>query len=191
MSASERTLEQTGSEWGRLDAPMVLVFGVGLLLLRLEVRGGRAVGELWAIYLGLLAVSLWVGIPRERWAPLPPSTVLLLGVGAVVAATFATGRPLPVALSGSALALNAAAAIAEEAFFRRFLYGRLAPAGPVVAIAGSAFLFALVHVPAYGLAALWLDLAAGLVLSWQRWASGRWEVPAATHVAANLLAVLR
>jgi len=36
-----------------------------------------------------------------------------------------------------------------------------------------------------------VDLGAGLLLSWQRWAGGSWGVPAATHAAANLLAVLR
>jgi hypothetical protein len=30
---------------------------------------------------------------------------------------------------------------------------------------------------------------AGLLLSWQRFASGRWTVPAVTHAVANLLAV--
>jgi hypothetical protein len=43
----------------------------------------------------------------------------------------------------------------------------------------------------YGAAALPLDLGAGLVLAWQRWASGRWTVPASTHAFANLLAVAR
>jgi hypothetical protein len=37
----------------------------------------------------------------------------------------------------------------------------------------------------YGVAAS-VDLGAGLLLSWQRWASGTWTVPAATHAAANL-----
>ena len=36
-----------------------------------------------------------------------------------------------------------------------------------------------------------VDLGAGLLLSWQRWASGGWGAPAATHVVANLVAVLR
>jgi hypothetical protein len=35
-----------------------------------------------------------------------------------------------------------------------------------------------------------IDLAAGLVLSWQRWASGSWRVPAVTHVLANVLVVI-
>ena len=58
------------------------------------------------------------------------------------------------------------------------------------AIAGSAVLFAVVHVSVYGFAALPIDLAAGLLLSWQRDATGTWTVPAITHVIANALAVI-
>ena len=61
----------------------------------------------------------------------------------------------------------------------------------VAAIGGSALLFAAVHVPIYGPAVFWVDLGAGLLFSWQRWASGTWGASAATHAAANLLAVLR
>ena len=87
------------------------------------------------------------------------------------------------------VALNSLAAVAEEAFFRRFAYGLAATRGPAFAVVGSAAIFAAVHVTVWGWAVLPLDLAAGLVLGWQRWATGGWAVPAATHVAANLLAV--
>ena len=59
------------------------------------------------------------------------------------------------------------------------------------AVVGSAAAFGLIHLPLYGWAAFPVDLGAGLLLSWQRWASGTWAVPAATHAAANLLAVIR
>jgi membrane protease YdiL (CAAX protease family) len=58
-----------------------------------------------------------------------------------------------------------------------------------VAVGGTAVVFALVHLPAYGAAAMPVDLGAALLLSWQRYASGRWTVPAVTHAIANLLAV--
>ena len=88
------------------------------------------------------------------------------------------------------MALSTLAAVAEEAFFRRLLYAALAPGGAVLAVGGTALLFAVVHVTVYGMWVLPIDVAAGLVLSWQRWASGTWRVPAATHVIANLLVVL-
>lgn len=116
-----------------------------------------------------------------------------LGVGAVA---FTLGRAvveLPVRPWGLAVAvgLNALAAVAEEAFFRRYLYGLVAERyGAAVAVAVTAGAFAVVHVTVWGWWVLPLDLAAGLVLSWQRAATGRWSVPAATHVLANTLALL-
>ena len=87
------------------------------------------------------------------------------------------------------LGLALGAAVAEEALFRRVLYERLLRFGVVAAVVGSAGVFALVHLPAYGVAAMPVDLGAALLLSWQRYASGRWTVPAVTHAVANLLAV--
>lgn len=117
----------------------------------------------------------------------------VLGVGAVA---FALGRAVvdvPLRPSGLAVAinLNALAAVAEELFFRRYLYGLVVERyGAAVAVAVTAGAFALVHVTVWGWWVLPLDLAAGLVLSWQRAATGRWSVPAATHVLANTLALL-
>jgi hypothetical protein len=45
-------------------------------------------------------------------------------------------------------------------------------------------------VPLYGIAVLPVDLGAGLLLGWQRWATGTWTVPAVTHAAANVLATV-
>jgi membrane protease YdiL (CAAX protease family) len=97
---------------------------------------------------------------------------------------------VPVRAGSAALLLDTLAAVAEEALFRRLLYGWLARWGALGAVVGSALAFGLIHVPTYGLAALPVDLGAGLVLSWQRWAGGRWEACAATHALANLLVVL-
>jgi membrane protease YdiL (CAAX protease family) len=166
----------------------------GLLLARPALTTGpsRPVPWLVAIYVGILAFSVATPAIRDT-ATLPRAAVLALGLGAVWIAGTASGTaiPAPVGALAGAVALNSLAAVSEEAFFRRFLYGRLASFGAPLAIAGSAILFALVHLPTYGLAALPVDLGAGMLLGWQRWASGSWLVPAATHVWANLLAVLR
>ena len=125
----------------------------------------------------------------ERRA-LPPWLVLAVGIGAFAVGRLLSGGIPPVEWALRAVALATLAAVAEEAFYRRLAYGVASTAGPVVAIGASAFVFALVHVTIWGWGVLPLDLAAGLLLGWQRWASGGWSVPAATHVAANLLAVL-
>jgi membrane protease YdiL (CAAX protease family) len=111
----------------------------------------------------------------------------LIGVGLAAAAG---GRPAAAPLGAAALPLSFFAALAEEALFRRAAYGWLDCCGAPLAIAGSALLFAMIHVPLYGPAALPVDLGAGVLLSWQRWASGSWTVPAATHAVANLVAVI-
>ena len=142
------------------------------------------------VALGVAGVAWRAGpTPPAGWAP----SLGVLGAGAMA---FAVGRAvveLPVQPSGLAVAigLNALAAVAEEAFFRRYLYGLVADAySPVVAVTVTAGAFALVHVTVWGWWVLPLDLAAGLLLSWQRAATGRWSVPAATHVLANTLALL-
>jgi membrane protease YdiL (CAAX protease family) len=175
-------------------APLVLAGGLVFLLVRPDVVMASprlALALLAGGYAVLWMASVRTGTAEPRRAQASPVLVLALGLGTVAAAALAWRRAGPVAVTPWGVALNAAAAVSEEAFFRRFLYGRLAAGGAAVAVLGSALAFALIHVPLYGTAAFPLDLGAGLLLSWQRWASGTWAVPAATHVAANLLAVIR
>jgi membrane protease YdiL (CAAX protease family) len=117
--------------------------------------------------------------------------VVGLGVVAVAAVRATAGPVAPVAVGAAAVSLSVLAAVAEEAFFRRFLYGGLTTFGAPVAVILSALVFAVVHIPLYGGAVFWVDFGAGLLFGWQRWASGGWAAPASTHVVANLLAVLR
>ena len=162
--------------------------GTALLLVRLWLPAlgttGRLVG-LTAILLAILAASLLVPAPPEP-ARLTPAIVLATGLVGVVIATAAAGRPVAAPYAAWALPLTLLAAVTEEALFRRAAYGALRRHGVIVAVGVTALAFALVHVPLYGVAALPVDLGAGLLLSWQRWASGTWTVPAATHAAANL-----
>jgi membrane protease YdiL (CAAX protease family) len=143
------------------------------------------------IYAGLALVSLAVPLGARERPRLTTARVIAIGVLAFAAATFLVRPQFPLPRGAEVLALNTLAAFSEEAFFRRLVYGVLERWGASLAIAGSALLFALIHVPLYGTAAVWVDLGAGLVLSWQRWASGTWTASGATHAAANLLAVLR
>jgi membrane protease YdiL (CAAX protease family) len=150
-----------------------------------------------ALFAALLLVGALWPTSRVRYRVPPtraiaPETWMVSGVGV---AAFALGRVIggghpPVPFAARFLVLNGLAAVAEEAFFRRLLYGALERHGPALAIAGSTVSFAVVHVTVYGWWVLPLDLAAGLVLSWQRWATGGWTVPALTHVLANVLVVI-
>jgi membrane protease YdiL (CAAX protease family) len=139
----------------------------------------------------ILAASLIVPVPADR-ARLPARLVLAIGLAGVGLALVTGGRPVPTAYVAWAVPLSLLAAVAEEALFRRVAYGALQRHGALVAIGVTALAFALVHVPLYGVAVFPVDLGAGLLLSWQRWAAGTWTVPAATHGAANvLMTVLR
>lgn len=123
---------------------------------------------------------------ERRASRLATVAVAALGIGAFALVRLA--RPIPPApIAGAGVVV--AAAVAEELFFRRFLYGALLARGAAFAVVGSAVAFALIHIPAYGVAVFPLDLAAGFLLSWQRWATGSWTTSAASHAAANLMVI--
>ena len=174
------------------SAMIVIVLGIFVLGVRPLVTdpSGTRAALFAASYLtiGLASIAIPLGRDRPRLAP---RLALLMGLAAVAGAARVAGSPVPLPWSWAALPLSLLAAVGEEALFRRLAYARLERFGALVAIAGSALLFGLVHVPAYGMAALPVDVGAGLLFGWQRWASGTWTVPAATHAFANAVAVLR
>ena len=184
---------------GRRPAPLALwapaLVGVVLLLARPWFLPADVDVEWRVVFFAALGLA-GVAWPLRRADLRPADLSTSLAVFAVGAVAFVLGRavvdvPVRPGHLGVAVALNAVAAVAEEAFFRRYLYGALASSfGTVVAVVASAAVFAVVHVTVWGWWVLPLDLAAGLVLSWQRAATGRWSVPAATHVLANTLALL-
>lgn len=192
MNAVPVRPEQTELPVGH-GAVVVAVLACGLLLARpwLADLPFPPTLVLAALFIGFgLAAACWP-IPTD--GPAPPAAAaaaLLVGLAA-----FALGRGLaggvPVApLVPTAVLLNTLAAVAQEALFRRLLYSALLPWGAPVAVVGSAAAFAGVHLTVWGAWVLPLDFAAGLILAWQRWISGRWSVAAVTHSAANVMALL-
>lgn len=173
-----------GHDFPFLIAPVVILLGCGALAIRPLAP------------LGTLAVVFAVGA-LGMLAPIPSRpagrTGRLSALAAVIVGTLtftvarAIAAPLPTPATPFAVGATVLAAAAEEIFFRRLAYGWLAGAGDVAAVVGAAALFALVHVPAYGPRVFPLDLAAGLLFGWQRWATGGWIAPAVTHAAANAL----
>jgi membrane protease YdiL (CAAX protease family) len=167
----------------------VVAGGLVFLLVRPELTAlpyGVALLAGWYVVLlvGALAVRT-----RGSEGPLGWGVPLAMGLVGVAGAVVVGGPVADRRVGAVAAGLALLAAVAEEALFRRVLYDRLLRFGVVAAVGGSAVVFALVHLPAYGVAAMPVDLGAALLLSWQRYASGRWTVPAVTHAVANLLAV--
>lgn len=170
----------------------------GLLLLvplRYALIGmtyGRAF-ILFGCYVAVGVIAIAATSTSTAVANAPRATraaVAAVGIGAIAAARVLTGPAPARPVDAVGLGLGICAAVAEEALFRGLLFRRLEHRGPAVAISASALLFAAIHVPLYGTFAFLTDLGAGALLGWQRWASGSWGVPAATHAFANVLAVL-
>ncbi|MDQ6838425.1 MAG: CPBP family intramembrane metalloprotease [Actinomycetota bacterium] len=191
MSAGLTLLRRPGVAVAVATGGSILLVARPLMLARTD----RPVEALVLLFTGLLIVGArWPAPPggapqrtRPGWHGAP---IVVVGLAAFAMGRVLGGGDTPTPALPTVIALNTLAAVAEEAFFRRLVYESFLSRGPVVAVLASTTLFAIVHVTVYGLWVLPLDLAAGLVLSWQRWASRSWHVPALTHALANILVVI-
>ena len=109
-------------------------------------------------------------------------------VGAILLAPVVTGRlsgrPLPDFWAWAAI--TALIATLEETAIRGALYRRWSEeAGPVAAIVVGAMVFALIHLPRYGVGAMPLDAAVGLALGGLRAVTGRVLPCAIAHTIAD------
>jgi membrane protease YdiL (CAAX protease family) len=169
--------------------------GLALLLIRpLFAFGPAGVWLLAACYfvIGIASVQAVRTVPTWAASGSRDASLIVMAGGLALGAFAVAARQhgVPAGLGPVGLGLTAMASLAEEAFFRGFLYGRLIRHGPLIAIVASAGAFALIHVLGYPPAAVGVDFAAGLIFGWQRWVTGSWLVPAGTHLAANLMVVM-
>lgn len=167
-------------------AAFMLAVGCAVLVARPWLFAREQHEILLLIALGAIGVFWPVG-PEPLAARTTRAATLVIGLVAFGLGRLLGGGIAPWPHVAHVIVLSTLGAVAEEAFFRRFVFAALAHRGPAIAIAGSAIAFAVVHITRYGGWAMPLDIAAGLLLSWQRWASGSWRVPAATHALANLM----
>ena len=201
--AVQRSQAATQARTAGIATPVAI--GLGLLALLARVPSTWAVG----VTAGVGVVGLIAPVPDPPGTdrdllPTPAQqagtwvAALSLGLAALLAASRLPallglgplhGRLVVARPEAAAVIASVMAAIAEEAFFRRLMYGWLhAQWGPGIAIVVSAVSFAAIHVPVYGVAVLPIDTAAGLLLGWQRWMTGGWTASGLTHAAANLIA---
>lgn len=172
--------------------PLAAAF-VGAVAVRVALAGpagARSVGGSLAFAGLLAAVAIGAGtrLPRMRARALAVGVVGLIALVVPAIAHVGVRASLPVTDFPAWALLTVAVAGAEEAFLRGAVYDAVARRrGVDAAIVVGAVLFALLHLPFYGVGALPLDLAVGLALGVCRLAGGSWLAPAGAHVGADLV----
>jgi membrane protease YdiL (CAAX protease family) len=154
--------------------------------------------------LGLLAVSVfasWSAGARRRPGPALPRARHVLTAAAVggLAGLAVVGltlvgrigvpapRVFPFADLGPWAAVTAIVVLGEEAMLRGVLFDAVSRArGPLAAVAVTSVVFALMHVPLYGVHVVLLDFGVGLILGGLRLATGGIAAPAAAHLVADI-----
>lgn len=191
---------------------LVLLFGPGLLAQSLHPAAGLAWSEVFAFLLPSVAAALgsnlraapYLGLSRARGAHLGLSA-LVGGAGFLTANAlmalwvrlvpegwaerFDVGRLFEVPLGervAIALVATLLAPLCEETAFRGYLLRTLSiRRGPVVGVAASALLFAVLHLDPVRFPAL---ILLGLVFGWLAWRSGSTWSAVVAHAVNNGLA---
>ncbi len=174
---------------------LLVVLGVSLALRLLVAGAAGAASELGAALFAVLLVgaAAAAGWRPDRLRPSGPAWGVLGAVGLVAG-------PVLLRLAGPRPALHLAAAsfplwavvvtgvaLGEELLLRGALFAAIDEAvGVKAALVVTTVVFALVHVPLYGMHAVPLDLAVGLWLGGLRVVSGGVTAPATAHVVADL-----
>jgi membrane protease YdiL (CAAX protease family) len=178
----------------RLAAPRRAARVTGLILGAALVRAWLLpLGDLFStiVFAGCLLAITWFERPTAttgpRWGRGRALAAGLM-VGAILLAPVVSG-PLsarPVSLFWPWAVIAALIATLEETSVRGVLYQRLeGEAGTAAAIVAGAAVFALIHLPRYGLSAMPLDSAVGLALGGLRALTGRVWPCAVAHAVAD------
>jgi membrane protease YdiL (CAAX protease family) len=141
--------------------------------------------------LAALAVAsggAWPGLRLRDLAMGVAAGGALVGISLVGLPTVLLGARAPATTLLWWIPLVSAVAATEELVLRGVLYDALDERGGAsLAVAVTAALFALIHLPLYGMQALPLDLCVGVFLGCLRVVSGRVTAPLVAHVVADVL----
>ncbi len=155
-----------------------------------DTAASMPAGLVFALALLVVAISAGWRPGRPRVAA---ASIGIAGGGALIGTWLvshgAPGVQLSTINAGLALwtPIVALVAIAEEVALRGALFNAVRSGyGDGAALIVTTVLFALMHVPLYGIGSLPLDLAAGLLLGGLRIVSGGVLAPAVAHVLADL-----
>lgn len=185
---------------GRLTAPrseaLVLAGLAGSVALRAGLAGDAGAGSVPAALVFATILAVFAGV--AGWRLTRPSAQGLawgvLGAAVLVALPLVsrghwsgTSSSLPVSAYLQWAPAVAAVAVTEEVILRGVVFNWIQEAArPPAALAVTAVIFALIHVPFYGWGALPLDLAVGVWLGALRIVSGGVTAPATAHALADL-----
>jgi membrane protease YdiL (CAAX protease family) len=174
----------------------LLTAGIGAAVaLRVVLGGSEGAGSMPAgLAFALVLLALAVGAGWRPGRPSLPAAALGGGGGVVLVAAWLSAPPgtaVDLAPLNAAIALwtpiVAIIAVAEEVALRGVLFDAVRErGGDGLALLATSALFALMHLPLYGIGALPLDLAVGLMLGGLRIVSGGVLAPAVAHVIADL-----
>jgi membrane protease YdiL (CAAX protease family) len=174
----------------------LLTAGIGAAVaLRVVLGGSEGAGSMPAgLAFALVLLALAAGAGWRHCRPSLRAAALGCGGGAVLVAAWLSAHPgtaVDLAPLNAAIALwtpiVAIIAVAEEVALRGVLFDAVRErGGDGWALLATSALFALMHLPLYGVGALPLDLAVGLMLGGLRIASGGVLAPAVAHVIADL-----
>jgi membrane protease YdiL (CAAX protease family) len=174
----------------------LLTAGIGAAVgLRVVLGGSEGAGSMPAgLAFALVLLALAAGAGWRHGRPSFRAAALGSGGGVVLVAAWLSAHPgtaVDLAPVNAAIALwtpiVAIIAVAEEVALRGVLFDAVRErGGDGLALLATSALFALMHLPLYGIGALPLDLAVGLLLGGLRIVSGGVLAPAIAHVIADL-----
>ena len=180
-----------------ITVPVLLLVGLSAATMLRVVIGGPAPAA--SIPGGLIFAALLAGLAvASGWRPgrPRPASIVWGAAGAIVLAGGALLRhgglaatPASPWLLGIWMPSVTLVALCEEALFRGAVFGAIRDtSSDGIALVITTVAFALIHVPLYGVIALPLDLAAGVLLGGLRLHTGGVAAPAMAHVLADLAA---
>jgi len=175
---------------------LLLTAGIGAAVaLRVVLGGSEGASSMPAgLVFALVLLALAAGAGWRHGRPSFRAAALGGGGGAVLVAAWLTAHPgtaVVLAPLNAAIALwtpiVAIIAVAEEVALRGVLFDAVrGRGGDGWALLATSAVFALMHLPLYGIGALPLDLSVGLLLGGLRIVSGSVLAPAVAHVIADL-----